>query len=207
LEPIIYFCIAISENFNKVDLETNIFQHTLFGILSMGKNGDNTNIYEINALLFQLLSFMSKAERRKLHTVLMSKLPDAGIGKDLSALITSLSESKRSELLVTLLNWYHTKNSKIKRHSEFLELRGYPRRPLKIPVEVSKNGFTFLGLTQNISSSGVFIQIDFRFHIGQKITMILSSSKIKKNIAIMGIIARIDTRGIGVKFDGLLSDI
>jgi len=173
----------------------------------MGNNGDNTKIYEINALLFQLLSFMSEAERRKLHAVLTSKLPDAGIGKDLSALITSISESKRSELLVKLLNWYHTKNSKIKRDSQLLELRGYPRRPLKIPVEVSKNGLAFMGLTQNISNSGAFIQVDFRFHIGQKITTTLSPPKIRRNIAIMGVIARVDTRGIGVKFDGLLSDM
>jgi len=173
----------------------------------VGNNGDNTHIYEVNALLFQLLSFMSEAERRKLHAVLMSKLPDAGTGKDLSALITSISESKRSELLVKLLNWYHTKNSKIKRHDRFLELRGYPRRPLKIPVEVSKNGFTFLGWTQNISKSGAFIQVDFRFYIGQKIAMIFSPPEINKNIPIMGKIARIDTNRIGVKFDGLLSDM
>ena len=172
----------------------------------MGNNGDNTNIYEINALLFQLLSFMSEAERRKLHAVLMSKLPDAGIEKDLSALITSLSESKRCELLGKLLNRYHTKNSKIERHARFLELRRYPRKPIKIPTEVSKNGLAFMGWTQNISNSGAFIEVDYRFYIGQKINLIFSPPKIKKDIAITGIVARSDNRGIGVKFDGLLME-
>ena len=173
----------------------------------MENNGDNTDIYEINALLFQLLSFMSETERRKLHAVLMSKLPDAAIGKDLSALITSISKSKRSELLIKLLNWYHTRNSKRKSQYKLLELRGYPRKPLRIPIEVSKNGFTFMCFTQNISKSGVFIQVDFRFHISQRVNMILSPPKIKKNIAITGTVARIDTRGIGVKFDGLLGEM
>ena len=56
----------------------------------MGNKSDNTNIYEINALLFQLLSFMSETERRKLHAILMSKLPAAAIGKDLIELNCNL---------------------------------------------------------------------------------------------------------------------
>jgi len=166
---------------------------------------DKINIYEVNALLFQLLSLMSEAERRKLHAVLMSKLPDTGIGRDLSALVVSMPEAKRSELLVKLSNWYHAKDSMPKRHSKFLESRMYPRKPLKIPVELSKNGFTFGCLTQNISKSGAFIQIDFGFRIDQKVSMILSSPKIEKNITVGGRVARIGTGGIGVKFDALLN--
>jgi Tfp pilus assembly protein PilZ len=174
-------------------------------ILSVANNDDQINIYEVNALLFQIISFMSEAERRKLHAKLISKWPDAGTGKDLSALITSMSEAKRSKLLVKLSNWYHSKNSKLKRHAKFSELRGHPRRPLAIPVELSKNGFTFTCLTQNISNSGAFIQIDYSFHIDQKVSMILSHPKFEKNIPIGGRVARIDTEGIGVKFDELLS--
>jgi hypothetical protein len=37
--------------------------------------------------------------------------------------------------------------------------------------------------------------------------MIFSPPEINKNIPIMGKIARIDTNRIGVKFDGLLSDM
>ena len=62
-------------------------------------------------------------------------------------------------------------------------------------------------LTQNISNSGVFIQVDFSFDIGQKVSMMLSPPKINKNIAIGGRIARIETGGIGVKFDALLSEM
>jgi len=161
------------------------------------------NIYEVNSLLFQLISYMSETERRKLHTALTAKAID---GKDLSSLITSISESKRCELLGKLINWYLSKHSKLKGCPKHTELREYPRKPFTIPVELSKNGFTFMCLTQNISHSGVFIHTDFRFHIGQQITMIISPPKIGKDITVGGKIVRVDSKGIGVKFDALIPD-
>ena len=166
------------------------------------KNGI-VNIYEVNSLLFQLISYMSETERRKLHTALMAKEID---GKDLSSLITSISESKRCELLGKLINWYLSKHSELRGRLKHTELRGYPRKPFTIPVELSKNGFTFMCLTQNISRSGVFIHTDFSFHIHQQITMILSPPKIEKDIAVGGKIVRVDSKGIGVKFDALIPD-
>ena len=164
----------------------------------MANNNGRINIYEINSLLFQKISLMSEAERRKLHARLIAKFPDARYGNDLSSLITSISEAKRCELLERLTNWYHSKH---------MELRGYPRKPFKIPVELSNNGFTFMCFTQNMSNSGVFIQTDFSFHIDQQITMILSPPKIEKDITVGGRIVRVDSRGIGVKFDELVHDI
>jgi len=146
---------------------------------------------------------MSETERRKLQVVLMAK---ARNGKDLSSLITSISEAKRCELLGKLTNWYLSKHSELRGFSKHPELRGYPRKSLTIPVELSKNGFTFVCLTQNISHSGVFIQTDFSFYIDQQITMILSPPKIKKDITVGGKIVRVDSKGIGVKFDELIPD-
>jgi Tfp pilus assembly protein PilZ len=62
-------------------------------------------------------------------------------------------------------------------------------------------------LTQNISNSGVFIQTDFSFHIDQQITMMLSPPKSEKDITVGGRIVRVNSMGIGVKFDELLSDL
>ncbi|MGA8179917.1 MAG: PilZ domain-containing protein [Desulfobacterales bacterium] len=171
----------------------------------MAKYNDKINIYDVNSLLFKIISFMSEDERRKLQSVLIAKLSDARNGKDLSSLITSISEAKRYELLERLINWYHLKKSRIAGYSKHLELRGYPRKQFKIPVELSKNGFTFICFTQNISNSGVFIQTDFGFCIHQQITMILSPPSIEKDISIGGEIVRVDLNGIGVKFDELLS--
>jgi hypothetical protein len=169
----------------------------------MANNDGRFNIYEVNSLLFQLISYMSETERRKLQAALMAKAIN---GKDLSSLITSISEAKRCELLGRLTNWYLSKHSELRGRSKHTELRGYPRKPFTIPVELSKNGFTFMCLTQNISHSGVFIHTDFSFHIDQQITMILSPPKIEKDITVGGKIVRVDSKGIGVKFDGLIPD-
>jgi hypothetical protein len=172
----------------------------------MANNDGRFNIYEINSLLFQILSFMSETERRKLQAVLIAKLSDARNGKDLSSLIISISEAKRCELLERLTSWYHSKYFKIRGHSKHLDLRGYPRRPFTTPVEVSKNGFTFMCLTQDISNSGVFIQTDFSFYIDEQITMILSPPNIETDITVDGRIARVNSKGIGVKFDEFIAD-
>ena len=169
----------------------------------MANNDGRFSIYEVNSLLFQIISYMSETERGKLQAVLMA---NAKNGKDLSSLITSMSEVKRCELLERLTSWYLTKYSNLKKYPKHTDLRGYPRKPIKIPVELSKNGFTFMCLTQNISNSGVFIQTDFSFHIDQQITMVLSPPKIEKDITVGGRIARVDSRGIGVKFDELIPD-
>lgn len=169
----------------------------------MANNDGRFSIYEVNSLLFQIISYMSETERRKLQAALMANPKNE---KDLSSLITSMSEVKRCELLERLTSWYITKCSQLRKYPKHTELRGYPRKPIKIPVELSKNGFTFMCLTQNISNSGVFIQTDFSFHIDQQITMVLSPPKIEKDITVGGRITRVDSRGIGVKFDELIPD-
>ena len=169
----------------------------------MANNNGRFSIYEVNSLLFQIISYMSETERRKLQSALAA---NAKNGEDLSSLITGMSEVKRCELLGRLTNWYITKYSELRKQPKHTELRAYPRKPIKIPVELSKNGFIFMCLTQNISNSGVFIQTDFTFHIDQQTTMVLSPPKSKKDITVGGRITRVDSKGIGVKFNKLIPD-
>jgi len=175
--------------------------------MEINKNKFKFNIYEVNALLFQIISYMSEADRQKLQALLTAKLPRARNSKDLSSLITSISESKRCKLLIKLSNWYHSKYSNPRGHSNHLELRAYPRKSCVIPIELSNNGFTFMCLTQNISTSGVFVQTDFSFHVDQKISMIFSPPKMGKDITVGGRIVRVESSGIGVKFNELLRDL
>ena len=172
----------------------------------MAIKDEKFNIYEVNSLIFQIISFMSEEERQKLQTVLMSTSSDARHEKDLSSLIAGMSEVKRCELLERLTNWYNAKISKRIRGARHCELRGYARKPFKIPVELSKNGFTFLCCTQNISKSGVFIQTVFSFHIDQKVNINFSLPKIENGISVGGKIKRVDSLGVGVKFDRLIPD-
>lgn len=169
----------------------------------MASDNGKFNIYEVNSLLFQIISRMSEAERGKLKTGLFAKFSDVRIGKDLSSLIISIPEAQRCKLLLKLLKWYHSKKIELSKH---LELRGYPRKLFKIPVELSKNGFTFMCYTKNISHSGAFIQIDFSFHVSQNVSMILSPHQIKNDITVGGKIVRVDPKGVGVEFDGLLCE-
>jgi hypothetical protein len=164
----------------------------------MSNNEDELNIYEVNSLLFRIISFMSEAERRNLESILNPKLSKTGHRKDLSSLITSISEAKRRELLKKLTKWYHSKH---------LELREFPRRPFSTSVELSTNGLTYTCFIQNISDGGVFIHTDFDFNIDQQITMTFSLSRAEKDIKIGGKVVRIDSQGIGVKFDEVLPDI
>jgi Tfp pilus assembly protein PilZ len=159
---------------------------------SMANNKDELNIYEINSLLFQIISCISEAERRELQVVLIDNLSEAKNKKDLSLLISSISEKERRQLLKKLINWYESKH---------LELRKYPRKTLSIPVEHHSNGVNFIHFIQNISNSGAYIQTEGSFHIGQEIALTFSISKVRSDITVKGKVVRIDDRGIGVKFD------
>ena len=158
----------------------------------MANNKDELNIYEINSLLFQIISCLSEAERRELQVILIDNLSGAKDQKDLSLLISSISEKKRRQLLKKLINWYDSKH---------LELRKYPRKTLLIPVEHHSNGVSYIYFIQNISNSGAYIQTDGSFSIGQEIALTFSIPKVRTDITVRGKVVRIDNRGIGVKFD------
>jgi Tfp pilus assembly protein PilZ len=161
----------------------------------MSNNEDELNIYEINSLLFQIISCMSESERRGLQSVLIDNPSEIENQKDLCLLISSISETKRRELLKKLVNLYQSKS---------IELREYSRIPFSIPVEHTSNGVNFIYFIQNISNDGVFIQTDGNFHIGQQIIMNFSLPKVQKDITVSGKVVRVDSRGIGVKFDELI---
>ncbi len=161
----------------------------------MATNENELNIYEVNSLLFQIISYMADTERRELQSVLSDNLSETENRKDLSLLISSIPETERRYLLKKLVNWYHSKS---------IELREYPRIPFSIPVEHTSNGVNFIYFIQNISNDGVFIQTDDNFHIYQQIIMSFSLPKVEKDITVSGKVFRVDSRGIGVKFDELI---
>ena len=161
----------------------------------MATNKNELNIYEVNSLLFQMISCMAETERQELQSVLSDNLSETENRKDLSLLISSISETERRYLLKKLVNWYHSKS---------IELREYSRIPFSIPVEHSTNDVRFIYFIQNISDGGVFIQTDENFHIGQQIIMNFSLPEVEKDIAVNGKVVRVDSCGIGVKFDELI---
>jgi hypothetical protein len=161
----------------------------------MATNENELDIYQVNALLFQIVSCMEDTERRELQSVLSHNLSGTESRDDLSLLISSIPENERRTLLIKLVNWYHSKS---------IELREYPRKSFLIPVEHSSNGASFIYLIQNISNNGVFIRTDGSFHVDQQIIMNFSLPNVEKDITVSGKVVRVDSLGIGVNFDNVI---
>jgi len=159
---------------------------------------NESSIYEVNARLFKILAHMSETERLDLRSVLIPGRSQDKNGKDLSRSIINLPLVKRQDLLEKLENWHHSKR---------LELREYLRKNTFIPADCSSDGLNFTDVIQDISHGGVFIQTNGNFYVEQKISMTFSIPKSEKDITVSGRVVRVDSQGIGVKFDSLLPDI
>ena len=159
---------------------------------------NESNIYAVNARLFKILAHMSETERLELHSVLTPGRTQDENRKDLSQSIINLPLLKRQDLLEKLENWHHSKR---------LELREYFRKNTFIPAECTSDGLNFTDVIQDISHGGVFIQTNGNFYVEQKISMTFSIPNSEKDITVSGMVVRVDSQGIGVKFDALLPDI
>lgn len=113
-------------------------------------------------------------------------------------IISILSEAQMRKLLKSLEKWQQTK---------FDEKRKYPRKQTFIWTECSANSRFFTDFIQNLSVSGLFIETQFPFFVGEELSMTFSFPGTDDPIKITGKIVRVDSNGIGVQFDELLSDI
>ena len=104
-------------------------------------------------------------------------------------MIMGMSDPEREELLNRL------------KQSKRQEMRKYPRKPSFIPVDCTSYEACFTDFIQDISSGGVFIQADGHFYVGQQITLTFTLPKIEKDISVGGEVVRINSQGIGVKFN------
>jgi hypothetical protein len=114
------------------------------------------------------------------------------------AIISSLSEKQRRNLLSSLEKW---------QQSNFVEKRKYHRKKTFIQAECSFNRTTFTDFIQNLSASGLFIESRYPFFIGEKLSLTFSLSDIEDSVKIIGKIVRVDSKGIGVHFEEPLPDI
>ncbi|UCD88689.1 MAG: PilZ domain-containing protein, partial [Desulfobacterales bacterium] len=86
-----------------------------------------------------------------------------------------------------------------------IELRKHLRKSYSIPAECSSSDVFFTDEIKNLSNSGAFIQTDSNLYIGQPITLAFSAPTTKEDITINGNVVRIDSQGIGVKFNETLA--
>jgi hypothetical protein len=85
--------------------------------------------------------------------------------------------------------------------------RRHPRKPSKIPVDCLIGDFSFTHFIQNISKSGAFIETQLPFLINKAVTMSFCLPGNEVPTKTLGKIARTDSKGIGVQFDDVLSNI
>ncbi|HMA84609.1 MAG TPA: PilZ domain-containing protein [Desulfosalsimonadaceae bacterium] len=88
--------------------------------------------------------------------------------------------------------------------------RKYPRKDYLINVDYAVGDRVYNGLAINFSASGMFIETAKsqlpKFHRGNQLILTFSHPETKDNLKITGEIARIDDKGIGVKFDESIVD-
>ena len=110
-------------------------------------------------------------------------------------LIFSMPEEETRELLKKLeIRWMPT----------YEERRKHPRKSTFIHVDCVGNKCAFTDFIQNLSAGGLYIDTQLPFFVGQELSMTFSVTNGEAPIKITGKIVRVDSRGIGVKFDALL---
>ena len=77
--------------------------------------------------------------------------------------------------------------------------RKHPRKPFRKPIKFSDEKRVFKGWTRDISPSGVFINANYQFRTGQKISLALPD-KHGKELLITGQVVWSNDEGFGVKF-------
>ena len=112
-------------------------------------------------------------------------------------IIDDMSETEMRQLLKDLEGWQKSKNEK----------RKYPRRSTLMEITYSSDQRRiFEDFVRNISAGGLFIETNLVTELGQKLTMIFSHPGSGDPIKVLGKIIRVDSGGIGVKFNKLLSN-
>ncbi len=111
-------------------------------------------------------------------------------------IIDGMSDTEMRQLLKDLEGWQKSKNEK----------RKYPRRSTLMDITYSSDQRRiFEDFVQNVSAGGLYIETNFISELGQKITMTFSHPDSGDPIKVLGKVVRVDSGGIGVKFNKLLS--
>jgi Tfp pilus assembly protein PilZ len=111
-------------------------------------------------------------------------------------IIDDMSDTEMRQLLKDLEKWHKSKNEK----------RKYPRRSTLIDITYSSDQRRiFEDFVRNISDGGLYIETNLVTELGQKLTMTFSHPGSGDPIKALGKVIRVDSGGIGVKFNKLLS--
>ena len=113
-------------------------------------------------------------------------------------IVDEMSDTEMRQLLNDLENWQKSKNEK----------RKHARRSTLIDITYSSDKRrVFEGFIRNISAGGLYIETKLVSELGQQLKMTFSHPESGNPIKVEGKIVRVDSGGIGVRFNRLLSDL
>jgi Tfp pilus assembly protein PilZ len=113
-------------------------------------------------------------------------------------IIDDMSDTEMRQLLEDLEKWQKSKNEK----------RKYPRKTTLMDITYSSDKRrVFEDFVQNISAGGLYIETNLVSELGQQLNMTFSHPESGNPIKVSGMIVRVDSGGIGVRFNKLISDL
>ncbi len=80
------------------------------------------------------------------------------------------------------------------------ELRKHTRRQFRKPVFLILPNNYHQGMSKDISRGGMFIKTTHRFHIGQRVKLVIPVAKFNKGLWLKSKVAHIKPDGIGIRF-------
>ena len=111
-------------------------------------------------------------------------------------IVDEMSDTEMRQLLNDLENWQKSKNEK----------RKHARRSTLIDITYSSDKRrVFEDFIRNISAGGLYIETKLVSELGQQLKMTFSHPESGNPIKVEGKIVRVDSGGIGVRFNKLLS--
>jgi Tfp pilus assembly protein PilZ len=113
-------------------------------------------------------------------------------------IIDDMSDAEMRQLLKDLEKWQESKNEK----------RKHPRKTTLMDITYSSDKRrVFEDFVQNISAGGLYIETNLVSELGQQLNMTFSHPESGNPIKVSGMIVRVDSGGIGVRFNKLISDL
>jgi len=106
----------------------------------------------------------------------------------LFTIISDMSEKEQKELLKDLEG------------REIKKTRKHTRKECLITANYATKGRAYQNFIQDISTEGVFIETRESFAVGDEFLLTISYSNEQRPFKIEGEVARIDSKGVGIKF-------
>ena len=111
--------------------------------------------------------------------------------------ISDFSGPQIEEPLPSLEQWEHEPNSS--------EIRKHPRKDVPVYGIFETSNSKFRASTKNVSEGGVLIEPEIDLSLYEFISMTFVHEKLNAPIQTKGKVIRVDSRGVGIQFDRVVS--